>query len=390
MPSRTRRPIEFYTRLPKVDLHRHLEGSIRLSTLTEVGRQHGIEVIGTDHLRPRVQIGEDEPYTFDSDWAMIEGAVEFIHNTPPDQPLCIYLPLGFPHPPFAVEDPWYSLIDRDLMPDRIPPPETWDDFPSLLAGIAKRQNLANWREARWKELLATYYGMCARVDTQFGMVAKALRDMQIYDDTAIFFFADHGEFAGNYGLVEKTQNTFQDCLTRVPLIVKPPKGTEIQPGIRDALVELVDMRATVEALTGLDPGHTHFGLSLVPLLADEFLEHRDAVFCEGGRLKGETHCMELESRSNQSPEGLYWPRVGLQSSPGPEHTKAVMCRTRTHKYVRRLYEKDELYDLINDPQELRNQIDNPANAEILTELKERLLTFYLETGDVVRHQTDQR
>jgi adenosine deaminase len=66
MPTRTRRPIEFYTKLPKVDLHRHLEGSIRLSTLTEVGRMHGIEVIGTDHLRPLVQMGEDEPYTFEN------------------------------------------------------------------------------------------------------------------------------------------------------------------------------------------------------------------------------------------------------------------------------------------------------------------------------------
>ena len=51
---------------------------------------------------------------------------------------------------------------------------------------------------------------------------------------------------GNYGLVEKTQNTFQDCLTHVPFIIKPPKGTQIQPGVREALVELVDMRATVE------------------------------------------------------------------------------------------------------------------------------------------------
>ena len=75
---------------------------------------------------------------------------------------------------------------------------------------------------------------------------------------------------------------------------------------------------------------------------------------------------------------------------GPEHTKAVMCRTKYYKYIRRLYEKDELYDLITDPQELQNQIDNPTYKNILTELKERLLTFYLGTSDVVKHETDQR
>ena len=127
-----------------------------------------------------------------------------------------------------------------------------------------------------------------------------------------------------------------------------------------------------------------------PLRALSNLRELQAVFCEGGRIHGETHAMELESSSHQSPEGLYWPRVGLQSSEGPEHTKAVMCRTKSHKYVRRLYEKDELYDLVNDPQERYNQIDNPDYAEVLAQLKDRLLAFYLETSDVVRHQTDQR
>ena len=218
----------------------------------------------------------------------------------------------------------------------------------------------------------------------------ALREAGLYDDTAVFMFSDHGDFTGDYGIVEKNQNTFEDCLSRVPFVVKPPAGVPVRPGIRDALVELIDFPATVEALTGIEPNHTHFGRSLLPLIAGETDEHRDAVFCEGGRLHGETHCMELESTSSQEPTGFYWPRVNLQSSEGPEHTKAVMCRTRDHKYVRRLYEKDELYDLRSDPQELQNRIDDPALAGVLAALKERLLTFYLETGDVVPHEPDQR
>ena len=52
-----------------------------------------------------------------------------------------------------------------------------------------------------------------------------------------------------------------------------------------------------------------------------------------------------------------------------------MCRTRDYKYVRRLYEQDELYDLRADPGELHNRIDDPALADVLAQLKERLLTF---------------
>jgi arylsulfatase A-like enzyme len=288
------------------------------------------------------------------------------------------------------------MIDRSKIPRRIPTPDSWEGKPDLLQGIYKRQNLQNWTEDRWTELRATYYGMCARVDHQFGLVMQALREAGMYDDTAVFFFADHGDFTGDYGLVEKTQNTFEDCLTRVPFFIKPPAWVTVKPRVSEAMVELIDFPATVEALTGITPSHTHFGRSLLPVLAGETDEHRDAVFCEGGRLHGETHCMELESTSSQIPQGLYWPRVGLQRSEGPEHTKAVMCRTKEFKYVRRLYESDELYDLRADPEELHNRIDDanvgcsPTLSDELANLKERLLTFYLETCDVVPHDTDRR
>jgi arylsulfatase A-like enzyme len=331
-----------------------------------------------------------EGHYHDSDWANVLGAIDLIRNCDGDQPLCIYLPLTYPHPPYGVEEPWYGAIDRRKLPPRLPTPDGWEGKPSLLKGIWERQRLQTWTEDRWTELRATCYGMCARLDTQFGLVLDALRESGRYDDTAIFLFADHGDFTGDYGLVEKTQNTFEDCLSRVPFIVKPPAGVPIEPGIRDALVELIDFPATVEALTGITPGHTHFGRSLLPVISGETDIHRDAVFCEGGRLHGETHCMELESSSSQVSTGLYWPRVNLQTSEGPEHTKAVMCRTADYKYVRRLYEQDELYDLRADPSELQNRVDDPTLAGVLASLKDRLLTFYLETGDVVPHDTDLR
>jgi arylsulfatase A-like enzyme len=49
------------------------------------------------------------------------------------------------------------------------------------------------------------------------------------------------------------QNTFEDCLTRVPLLIKPPAWVPVKPRISEALVELIDFPATVEALTGIKP-----------------------------------------------------------------------------------------------------------------------------------------
>jgi adenosine deaminase len=60
------RPDEFYQSLPKVELHRHLEGSLRVRTMMEVVRAHNLDVKDTGYLRPLVQVDHNEPYTFEN------------------------------------------------------------------------------------------------------------------------------------------------------------------------------------------------------------------------------------------------------------------------------------------------------------------------------------
>ncbi len=328
---------------------------------------------------------------FDFDWAIIFGAIDFIQNYEGEKPLCMYIALSNPHPPYGIEEPWYSMIDRNKIPPRKETPKDWSGKPSLLRGIYQRQNLQKWTEDQWTELRATYYGMCARLDHQFGLFVEELKKKSYYDDSAIFLFSDHGDFTGDFGFVEKTQNTFEDSLTRIPFIIKPPSTIKVEPRVCEALVELVDFSETVFSLTNITPNYSRFGKSLIPLLQGKTEIHREEVFCEGGRLYGERHAMELESPSNLTPSGLYWPRVGLQTTDdGPYHSKATMCRTKEFKYIYRLYEKDELYNLINDPGELNNIIDDSKSKDILIKLKERMLTWYVETCDVVPHEVDRR
>ena len=320
---------------------------------------------------------------FDRDWDSVTAAADFIREAPADKPFCVYINVAYPHPPYMVEDPWYSAIDRAKVPTRVPEPGDWTMLPGMVRRTYERLGMQNWNEERWTELRATYLGMCSRVDHHLGLLIDALRDRNVYDNTGIFVLSDHGDFTGDYGLVEKNQNTFQDSLTNVLFTIKPPGALEVKPHISDALVELTDFPATVEAMADITPGHPHFGRSLLPLLRGDTNEHRDAVFSEGGRLRGERHCMELEARGSVDPEDAYWPRLNLQTSEGPEHTRATMVRTDRFKYVRRLYERDELYDLAEDPGELVNRIEDPALAEALAGLKERMLTFLQETADIV-------
>jgi adenosine deaminase len=59
-------PAQDYHHLPKVELHRHLEGSLRLSTMIEAARSGAVALpeSARDHLAPLVQVQSDDPHTF--------------------------------------------------------------------------------------------------------------------------------------------------------------------------------------------------------------------------------------------------------------------------------------------------------------------------------------
>lgn len=336
---------------------------------------------------------DDSGRYYDADWATVDGAIEWLqHDWDGRTPFCLFLALVYPHPPYAVEEPWYQCIDPAKLPPRRRPPPDWRGKSLMLREIAARQGLDRLSEDTWTRLRRTYYGMCARVDAQLGRLLEALSAVGAYDDTAVFFFSDHGDFTGDYNVVEKAQNCMEEPLVRVPLVVKPPRGVSVSPGVRTALVELIDVVPTIEEWAGLTPTYRHFGRSLVPLIAGKTETHRDAVFCEGGRLPGEREAMERESteKLEDPTTSLYWPRLSVQYDDSPAHLKAVMCRTATYKYVYRLDGHDELYDLVSDPGEVDNRIEDRALEPVRAALRDRLLRFLVETGDVVPWHPDRR
>lgn len=338
--------------------------------------------------RGKIMPDSEDYKTFDDESVL--AAMDFIEkwDKNEEQPFCLFLGLTYPHPPYQVEEPYFSAINRKKLPERIPNIEFNDDMPSILSTIRREQNIHDYSEADWDELRACYLGMCMKVDRQVGMVCQALKDAGIYDETAIFFFSDHGDFTGDYGITEKCQNTFQDCLTNVPLLIKPPKGVSIKAGISESLVELVDFYATAMDFAGVKPDHTQFGISLRNALSDHQAEVRSFVTCEGGRLEEEMHCSEV-------PTGLpdlsyeYRPRMVAQIN-GKSHTKATMLRTHQFKYVNRLYEEDELYDLQQDPCETQNVIRDEKYTQIVTELRGEMLNWYQKTCDIVPFREDWR
>jgi arylsulfatase A-like enzyme len=244
-----------------------------------------------------------------------------------------------------------------------------------------------WSEDRFDELRRVYLAMCAKIDDQLGRVISCLKAEGIYDDTAVLFFSDHGDYTGDYGIVEKAQNCFPECLTRIPLIIKPPKSMEIDNGINTNLVELTDICATVAQMAGITVERQNFSRSLVPTMMDKSCSHRLYTACEGGRLPEEAHCSEF-SQDDYNERDIYSPRQKIQSTNDGAHTKAVMIRTEKYKYIRRLQEDDEFYVL--EEGENRNYINDQNYAVEIAKHKEYMLEWYMRTCDLVPKKPDDR
>jgi len=329
------------------------------------------------------EVPENYGMSLSDDYAA-EQAVEFIRHSPAE-PYFMLVNQSYPHPPYAVPEPYFSMYDRSAVPFPIPAPEGIAGKPKILRMVHERMRMDEITDDELREIVAVYYGMITKTDRNLGSIVAALKERAAWGNTIVVATSDHGDFAGDYLLAEKMQNTFEDVLVNVPFAIRVP-GCDPLPAPSDALVEMIDLLPTLAEACGIELGHTHFGRSLLPLLRGETMDHRQYVFSEGGALNTEIHTHETD----RPRENIYWSRPALQFTQPEVHGKAVMIRSKEWKYVRRLYDTDELYDLENDPDEVNNLIDDPSLAPVRDQLVAAMAEWFIETGDQVPWRWDLR
>jgi len=317
------------------------------------------------------------------DMRRVQSGIEFLRSRRPgDPPFFLYFPLSMPHPPYAAPQPFHSMYN----PADVPPlrPHGLPHKPDYYDLIRHYRGLDEVPEELFRRIQAVYLGMNSYVDRMLGELLRTLDETGLADDTTLIISSDHGDWAGDYGLVEKWPSALDDAMTRVPLIIRAP-GNKNGHVVREP-VELFDVMATVLELAGLEARHTHFARSLVPQLNGASGDPERAVFCEGGYDPHEPHCFEGRVGTGilwDRREHIYYPK-GLQQQEVPQSVcRSTMIRTQTHKLVWRTSGMHELYDLSTDPRELENRYDDPAMASIRAQLEARLLDWYVRTSDVV-------
>ncbi|KAL4798607.1 alkaline-phosphatase-like protein [Aspergillus venezuelensis] len=318
----------------------------------------------------------------DYDDAVVRSALKWLECPPGDKPWVFFMPLIFPHCPFQVEEPYFSMYDRSRMSDVVSKPENKTGYePRYMKTIRERYGTDRATDEIWKEIKATYYRMITRLNDQFGRVLKKVDGLGLWKDTVTMFFTDHGEYLGDHGLIEKWPSGLSETLVREPLIIGDaglPEGRTV-----DAMTEMVDFVPTMLELSGIGEHFPHNGKSWIPVLLDGVTEHKKYASSEGGFLASEKPLLE------QAPYP-YDIKASLQHEDTTLVGKAISLRDEKYAYIYRLYEPAELYYRAADPHELHNLAGEPEYRDLVDRYEKEVLSWLVGGSDFLPWQKDNR
>jgi arylsulfatase A-like enzyme len=187
-----------------------------------------------------------------------------------------------------------------------------------------------------------YYRLIEGLDFCVGQLLVELQQRGLAGNTVILFTSDNGHFAGEHGFFGKW--FMHEESFRVPMIVCDPRLSAAERGRTcEAMALNIDLAPTILALGGVPAPPAMQGRSLLPLLGDPKLLLHDSFF--------------YEHHFRYSPD--------IQPSEG--------VRTKDAKYIVWLEQKgaarEELYDLRDDPLEMKNRASDPRYKDLLQRLR---------------------
>lgn len=285
---------------------------------------------------------------------MIEKLQDFANGFhTQDEPFFLGCHWFGPHLPYCLPQEYYDLYDPADVELPASMAETFADKPRVHRHYSAHWTFDSFSPDDWRKLIAVYWGYVTLIDHEIGRVLAALDELGLTDSTACLFTADHGEFTGSHRLHDKGPAMYDD-IYQVPMLARIPEESGAPTAqVRDEFVTLGDLTPTFLDIAGVDTPESYDGESLVPLLRGEKSHQRSEVVAEF--------------------HGHHFPY--------PQR----MIRTEQYKLVVNPPDKNELYDLDADPDEMHNRYGHPELATVRQELLHRLYTILRDRGDNFYH-----
>jgi arylsulfatase A-like enzyme len=207
------------------------------------------------------------------------------------------------------------------------------------------------------------------------MVLNQLDASGLDENTLVIFTTDHGmPFPG-------AKATLYDRGIGVMLILRGPRPFS-GGHVNDGLVSHLDVFPTVCDYLGLDRPEWLQGVSLLPMLSSEVASVRDEIHA------GSTwHAAYEPQRCVRTERHKYIRRWGDRRTPVLPNTDDGPSKELllANGWAEREIPAEQLYDLLFDPNEANNLIDDPSSAEVLADLRARMERWQSDTGDPLLH-----
>jgi N-sulfoglucosamine sulfohydrolase len=247
----------------------------------------------------------------------------------------------------------------------------WLDPPSLRDALYSLPpaNLPDTRETRHD--IASYRASARTLDQGVGGVLEALDAQGLTENTLIMLTTDHGlAFPG-------AKATLFDRGLGVMLIMRGPGGF-LGGRVSDAVVSHLDIYPTLCDLAGVEHPDNLAGFSLLPLMRGEVDALREELFAEMT-----WHAAYDPQRAVRTERYKYIRRFGDREYPvlpncDDSPSKDLLLR---YGWAERKVPFEQLYDLVFDPNEASNLVEDPAHADLVADLRARLFRWMDTTDD---------
>ena len=282
-------------------------------------------------------IGPGESKYTEYDQSVVNCTKDWIYShANNDQPWCLFIGFVAPHFPLVVPQAYFDLYPPEIIPPvKLHPRDGYVRHPWV-----EKQNALMDSESMFTnedERMAArsaYFGLCTWMDHNIGQILQTLEAAGLTDNTTIIYTSDHGDNVGTRGLWGKS-NMYEESAA-VPLIMT---GPEVPVGVCDTPVSLLDISATIAQ---------HFQTDLTVATGVQDLS-------------------TIIAQPTQ-PERLIFSEYHAAGAV----SGAFMLRKGQWKLIHYVGFPDELFDLVNDPEELENRASDPTCATILQELHSEL------------------
>lgn len=269
--------------------------------------------------------GSDQP-----DWKAATKSIELLKDLKKDdKPFFLATGLVRPHYPNVAPEQYFARYPYKEMPLPYVPSDDWDDMPksAVSRSNSKQYGIDKYPDNQ-RKMWAGYLATVTFMDEQVGRILKALKELGLDQETAVFFTSDHGYLLGEHHFWQK--GNLREEVTRVPLIMRVPRS---KPGTSSSIVELVDLFPTACEATGLPIPQGVEGKSLLSVLENPKATVKEAAFSFVG--------------------------------------KGTSMRTSNWAYMKYGDGSEELYDMKKDPKQFVNLAQSTQHAEVLQSLRKQ-------------------